>query len=828
MRRRAKIFITKEVRTDMKKVLIVLAVAILLLSSFPAVAFGAKLNNPAAPSEFLAEQILVKFKPHVTLSEAAEIHRQLGGQAKETIPGIGVQVVIVPRGRAMAMAKTYSSNPRVAYAEPDIVAQVVGDPDDSYFVYQWDLTKVEAPQAWDVTTGSSSVNIAILDTGVDLDHPDLADKIVSNINFSSSPTVDDVHGHGTHVAGIAAAMTNNGIGVAGLGYISTIMNVKVMGDNGGGTYSAIASGIIWAVDNGAEIINMSLGGSGYSSTLEDAVNYAWSKGVVVVAAAGNDGSTSPIYPAYYTNCIAVASTDCHDARSSWSNYGDWVDVAAPGDGIWATLKNSSYGYKSGTSMASPHVAGLAGLVFTTVSDTNSDGKLNDEVRSRIEATCDDIGVTGIGYGRINAAQAVQGDDIVQQPDVQMTLAADPTSVSEAGTVISFAYTVTNTGEVTLTGITVYDDKLGSITLGATTLDPGSATGGTATYRVTQADIDSGIDIVNKATVTTDQGATSRDSTTVAIEIPQTTGVTISPTDSSESGWAGEDVLYVFTVQNVGNDQDTYSVFVTSGWTSSVITQSLALESGATATITVTHSVPEDASPGDFDSGTVEVFSSETGALTSASFKTTARVSAVEINPGQQTGNAAPGETVQYSYTISNTGSEDDVYNLQTSANWEACLDTTSLLLQAGGSAQVLVNHTIPVGTTGDTSDVGILAASSEKASAEATFTTTVLVEEPVAPVIDLFNVSDRSNPAWAWVTVDWAVSDDDGNLVSVEILMTFDGKVVDSAAFFVSGYYANGKGELRSRDKQGGTYEVTLIVTDADSNTTFKNESICL
>jgi thermitase len=390
----------------MRKTIVALAVAILLISSFPTIVFAAPPDNPAPVSDFSSQQILVKFKPGTSLPETAEIHRQLGGQAKETIPGIGVQVVTVPKGQAMAKVKGYSAHPRVAYAEPDFVAQAAGGPDDQYFYEQWALTIIGAPQAWDVTTGSPTINIAILDTGVDLDHPDLAAKIVSNINFSSSATVDDVDGHGTHVAGIAAAMTNNGIGVAGLGYASTIMNVKVLGDTGAGSYSGLASGIIWAADNGAEVISMSLGGSSYSSTLENAVNYAWSKGVVVVAAAGNYGSTTPFYPAAYANCMAVAATNGWDAKASFSNYGDWVDVAAPGTGIYATLKNSSYGSMSGTSMAAPHVAGLAALVFTTVSDTSGNGKLNDEVRSRIETTCDDIGVSGIGHGRINAAQAV--------------------------------------------------------------------------------------------------------------------------------------------------------------------------------------------------------------------------------------------------------------------------------------------------------------------------------------------------------------------------------------------------------------------------------------
>jgi thermitase len=393
----------------MRKSIVALVVAILLISTFPSIVFAAPMFGSTPIPDFLSQQILVKFKPGTTLPQAAQIHRQMGGQVEETIPDIGVQVVTVPKGQAMAKAKAYSANARVAYAEPDFVAEAMGSPDDPYLDLQWGLTKVEASQAWDLTTGSRVVNIAILDTGVDLDHPDLADKVVSEINLTNYGSADDVYGHGTHVAGIAAAMTDNGIGIAGLGYSSGIMDVKVLDDNGMGAYSWIVSGILWAADNGADIINMSLGGSFASSALEDAIDYAWDKGVVVVAAAGNNGDTAPMYPAYYINCIAVAATDANDARASWSNYGDWVDVAAPGVSIYSTLKDSSYGYMSGTSMASPYVAGLAALVFTTVSDANGDGRLNDEVRSRIETTCDDINVTGIGSGRINAYRAVHTD-----------------------------------------------------------------------------------------------------------------------------------------------------------------------------------------------------------------------------------------------------------------------------------------------------------------------------------------------------------------------------------------------------------------------------------
>jgi thermitase len=392
----------------MRKIILASVIAIVVMSSFSTIAFAAPPDTAGPAPDFSSQQILVKFKPDVTLPEAAQIHSQMGGQVQGTIPGIGVQVVSVPEGQEIAKVKAYSSNARVTYAEPDFVAEAVGSPDDAYFGLQWGLARVQAAQAWDVTTGSDSINIAILDTGVDLDHADLANKVISSVDFTHSTSLDDVYGHGTHVAGIAAAMTNNGVGVAGLGYTSTIMNVKVLSDAGAGAYSWIASGIIWAADNGADVINMSLGGPSESSTLEYAIDYAWNKGVVVVAAAGNSGTDSPFYPAYYTNCIAVAATDANDARTSWSNYGDWVDVAAPGASIYSTLKNNSYGYMSGTSMASPHVAGLAALVFTTVSDANGDGKLNDEVRSRIEATCDDINVSGIGSGRVNAYEAVAG------------------------------------------------------------------------------------------------------------------------------------------------------------------------------------------------------------------------------------------------------------------------------------------------------------------------------------------------------------------------------------------------------------------------------------
>lgn len=374
-----------------------------------------------ATDEFVPGEVLVKFRPGTPASEVAAAHRQAGGESRETIPGIDVQVVRVPPGRERAAAETYRRNPNVAFAEVNgfySAIQASWTPNDPLYSQQWQYPKIQAPEAWAVITGSASVAIAILDTGIDQSHEDLRYKIVKNINFTSSKTVDDKYGHGTHVAGSAAAATNNGLGVAGTCPNCVLYNVKVLEDNGSGSWSAIANGIIWAANSGAKVINMSLGGSSPSSTVESAVNYAWGKGVVLVAAAGNSGSDLPTYPAYYSNVIAVAATDQNDNKASFSNYGTWVDIAAPGVSILSTApdhpnriwgKGVKYGTLSGTSMASPHVAGTAGLVWSTGACDN-DPSPNTCVRSRIENGADKILGTGNYWssGRLNAYNAVAG------------------------------------------------------------------------------------------------------------------------------------------------------------------------------------------------------------------------------------------------------------------------------------------------------------------------------------------------------------------------------------------------------------------------------------
>ena len=392
-------------------------------------------NRPAQePSKFVDGEILVRFKPGTPAQVIAEAHRQNGGQLKDSISDIDVQVVAVPAGLEKARVAAYRQNPNVQFAELNgLYYAVASGPNDPMVGQQWQYNNtsptapstggdINAFEAWQVTMGSSSVGIAVLDSGIDQTHEDLRAKLAKTINFSISTTADDRYGHGTHVAGSAAAVTNNGIGVAGTCPNCVLYNVKVLGDDGSGDWSRIARGINWAANNGAKAINMSFGDINVpSSTVESAVNYAWSKGVVLAAAAGNNGHDWGFYPAAYTNVIAVAATDSNDAKASFSNFGAWVDVAAPGASIYSTAPDHAntvfgsgvkYGTLSGTSMASPHVAGLAGLIWSTsLCSTNSC------VRDRIQNTANkavngqglrDDGTTTVywQYGRIDANAAV--------------------------------------------------------------------------------------------------------------------------------------------------------------------------------------------------------------------------------------------------------------------------------------------------------------------------------------------------------------------------------------------------------------------------------------
>ncbi len=270
---------------------------------------------------------------------------------------------------------------------------------------QWALEQIQAVPLPGIVKSDSPVLVAVLDTGIDREHEDLCGTVIADANFTESATTDDIYGHGTHIAGIIAARNDNNSGIIGLAPKSYLVNVKVADDKGRCQISALADGIIWAVDNGANVINISIEMIESTSELREAVDYAWRNGAVIIAAAGNDGKELPVYPACYENCIGVTAIRENGTLAPLANFGDWVDVAAPGFNIYSTLPDNSYGYKHGTSFATAYVSGLAALLFTVVTDTNGDGRLNDEVRLAIDAGCYDIGIDGTGLGSINAAES---------------------------------------------------------------------------------------------------------------------------------------------------------------------------------------------------------------------------------------------------------------------------------------------------------------------------------------------------------------------------------------------------------------------------------------
>lgn len=348
------------------------------------------------------------------------------GQVAEILPEIGAYRLVLAPGIPMETAADMLRwLPGVRYVEPNYILYAFATPNDPSYGRQWALPRIQANLAWDIWQPQAVRYIAIIDTGIDYSHSDLINKFrrtasgqIYGYNFVSNTTnANDDNGHGTHVAGIAAAEINNGIGVAGVaawnpavpGYNQHVqlMPVKVLDRRGSGTLTNVARGITWAADNGAHVLNLSLGASTGSQTLADAVNYAWNRGCLLVAAAGNDGSSAPQYPAYYTNVIAVAATDQNDRLTSFSQYGSWVDIAAPGASIYSTYRNNRYTTLSGTSMASPHVAGAAALVWSQAFTLS-----NQQLRSILEQNVDPYLPYGSrtiapNAGRLNVYRALQ-------------------------------------------------------------------------------------------------------------------------------------------------------------------------------------------------------------------------------------------------------------------------------------------------------------------------------------------------------------------------------------------------------------------------------------
>lgn len=435
----------------MKKQLVALSsrlVVLLLTPLIVSTAFALPQDNKA---KFVEDELLIQFVAGVPADKAQQVLRGHGLKEVQEIDSIRVKRVKVAPQALEQVKAALQKNPHVKFVENNFIADAGGIPNDPSYPNQWHLGKIAAPSAWDITTGMSTVDIAIVDSGVDSNHPDLAAKILPGWNFlNGTNDTHDVLGHGTAVAGTAAAIGNNAAGVAGLAWENGIMPLVVLDASDYATYSNIANAITYATDHGVRIINVSIGGTSSSSTLQNAVNYAWNKGALVFACAMNNGVSTPNYPAACTNAIAVASTDSSDNRSSFSNYGTWITVSAPGSYIYTTNNGGGYGAWNGTSFSTPLTAGLGALVLSVNPSLSA-----QQVRDLILMNADDLGTAGFdqyfGNGRINAARTLDAtrnfvppSDILA-PSVTISLPANGATVKGLA---SIAVTATDNAAVT--------------------------------------------------------------------------------------------------------------------------------------------------------------------------------------------------------------------------------------------------------------------------------------------------------------------------------------------------------------------------------------------
>jgi thermitase len=369
-------------------------------------------------------EVIVKYADGVTTAQRVALFDRTGvSKTLGSVKGVGAKVVQVS-GDPQATAARLNRSSLVLYAEPNKILKVSATPNDPRFGELYGMDRIDAPEGWDAAglggfPASGGVKIGIVDTGIDQTHPDLSGQTVACARsqgllpiLSGSIEVGqcaDDNDHGSHVAGTIAAKANNGIGVAGVAFNADLVICKALGGPlGTGSTADVANCINWVASQGARVISMSLGG-GASTTLQNAVASAWNNGngAVIVAAAGNDGDSTLNYPAAYAQVISVAATDSADAHASFSNANADVEIAAPGVNVLSTVRGGGYATLSGTSMATPHVSAVAGVLRQLFPSENAAA-----IRNRLDAAVNDLGPAGrdatFGFGRVNLCKAAGG------------------------------------------------------------------------------------------------------------------------------------------------------------------------------------------------------------------------------------------------------------------------------------------------------------------------------------------------------------------------------------------------------------------------------------
>ncbi|HVE64100.1 MAG TPA: S8 family serine peptidase [Mycobacteriales bacterium] len=466
--------------------------------------------EPAGPQHARdPERVLVAFDPGAAADARRSAHAQQGGRVENSFEHLNLDVVRLPEGRTPEEAiARYERNPNVTYAQPNYVASLRSVPNDTLFKDQWGLhntdqpvtgsfvngvadADIDAPEGWDAAFGAGSfpstggVRVGILDTGIDRTHVDLLNKTVACamanaiIGIVTEGSCSDDNLHGTHVAGTVAANTGNGVGVAGVAPNAPLAIFKALNAAGDGYYADVIAGIHWLhTKGGAKIISMSIGGP-KDSALDAELTEAAAAGVLLIAAAGNDGDATANYPAFHRDVMSVGSIDQAGRRSSFSNCNSDVEIAAPGEDIWSTFPSNSYGVISGTSMATPHVSGVASMIMWKTGATAASTRTTLKNTAQGSGGCNSIGV-------VNLAAALGGGGTTTPPPPTATPGAITGVITDASskagisgatvscgtagtttTATNGSYTLSNVAPSTYTctaSATGYRSKSGNVTV----------------------------------------------------------------------------------------------------------------------------------------------------------------------------------------------------------------------------------------------------------------------------------------------------------------------------------------------------------------------------
>jgi subtilisin family serine protease len=552
----------------------VLVSVILVGAASPA---QARSGNSAA---YVADQIIVRFADDVSAQAQAEVNSRNGGQEVQDLGGIRAKVVRVASGSVERALRAYRAESGVRYAEPNYIVHAISPvrrplalaPNDPMYSQLYGMTKISAPAAWDVTTGSRGVVVGVVDTGIDYNHPDLAANVWSNpggiggcaagthgynaITKTCNPLDDN--DHGSHVSGTIGGVGNNAVGVAGVNWNVSIMGLKFLDASGSGSTADAVAAIDFAVNAkiagvNIRVLSNSWGGGGFSQALLDAINRANVNNILFVAAAGNssaDNDTTPHYPSSYgaPNVVSVAATDSNDALASFSNFGATsVHLGAPGVGILSTTRSNTYSSFSGTSMATPHVAGVGALILSAPGKASlTVAELKAQILNNTDPLPALAGRTTTG-GRLNAAKAV-GAVPPPPPTPDYTLSVSPSSVTAtAGASASYTVNINRTGG--FTGAVTF--SISGLPAGAAgTFNPNPSSGATSALAVTtSATTPVGSYVF---TVTGASGTLSRTATATLVVQAQPVGsFTIAATPASRTISQGASTTYTVNITRTG-------------------------------------------------------------------------------------------------------------------------------------------------------------------------------------------------------------------------------------------------------------------------------------